>query len=159
MHWRHVRDHSRFFFELVLAGYGVAGIIAENRTMYVCLKIIGSAWMLWLAFDLRTLDAEVDLSKKIKIGFPRAFVQQFMNPKAWVMAVSGAGAFLPHLGSIHLDVFVYAASFGIIGFPSIITWLKAGDLIARMLTSARARTVTGYTLFALMLLSIATIWI
>ena len=84
---------------------------------------------------------------------------QFVNMKAWIMAISGASAFLPRSNNIHLNVFIYAISFGLVGIPSMIIWLTMGDVIAKIVKSKDASRILGYTMFSLMIVSIVTIWV
>lgn len=148
-----------FFLMLCSAGYGIAKIITSNPMAGLVLKIIGSLWMLYLAFVLRKLSVEVEPDKRVTIGFGEAFFMQFINLKAWVMAITGASAFLPQSNNIHLNVFVYAISFGLVGFPCMIIWLKMGDVIAKIIKSEKASEMLGYTMFSLMIVSIVTIWL
>jgi threonine/homoserine/homoserine lactone efflux protein len=148
-----------FFLMLCMAGYGIANIITRNPTASLVLKIVGSLWMLYLALLLRRLSVEVKPGEQATIGFGQAFFMQFVNLKAWIMAISGASAFLPQSNNIHLNVFVFAISFGLVGFPCMILWLKMGDVIAKMITSEKASQILGYTMFSLMIMSIVTIWI
>jgi threonine/homoserine/homoserine lactone efflux protein len=147
-----------FFLMLCSAGYGIAKIITSSPTAGLVLKIVGSLWMLYLAFVLRKLSIEAEPDKKAAIGFGQAFFMQFVNLKAWVMAISGASAFLPQSDNIHLNVFIYAISFGLVGFPCMLIWLKMGDVIAKIIKSEKASQMLGYTMFSLMIVSIATIW-
>jgi threonine/homoserine/homoserine lactone efflux protein len=148
-----------FFLMLCLAGYGIANIIMSSPTAGLVLKIVGSLWMLYLAFVLRKISVEVEPGEKAAIGFGQAFSMQFINLKAWVMAISGASAFLPQSNNIHLNVFVYAISFGLVGFPCMIIWLKMGDMIAKVTKSEKSSQILGYTMFLLMIISIITIWV
>jgi threonine/homoserine/homoserine lactone efflux protein len=147
-----------FFLMLCSAGYGISKIIMNNPTAGLVLKIVGSLWMLYLAFVLRKLSVDVEPDKKAAIGFGQAFFMQFVNLKAWIMAISGASAFLPQSDNIHLNVFIYALSFGLVGFPCMIVWLKMGDVIAKIIKSEKASQMLGYTMFSLMIVSIVTIW-
>jgi threonine/homoserine/homoserine lactone efflux protein len=148
-----------FFLMLCSAGYGIANIITNNPTAGLVLKIVGSLWMLYLAFVLRKLSVEIEPGKKAAIGFGQAFSMQFVNLKAWIMAISGASDFLPQSNNIHLNVFVYAISFGLVGIPCMVIWLKMGDVIAKIFKSEKASQILGYTMFSLMIVSIVTIWI
>ena len=148
-----------FFLMLCSAGYGIANIITHNPTAGLILKIVGSLWMLYLAFVLRKLSVEIEPEKKVVIGFGQAFAMQFVNLKAWVMAISGASAFLPQSNNIHLNVFVYAISFGLVGIPCMLIWLKMGDVIAKLFKSEKTSKMLGYILFSLMIISIVTIWL
>ena len=147
-----------FFLMLCSAGYGISKIIMNNPTAGLVLKIVGSLWMLYLAFVLRKLSVDVEPDKKAAIGFGQAFFMQFVNLKAWIMAISGASAFLPQSDNIHLNVFIYAISFGLVGIPCMIVWLKMGDVIAKIIKSEKASQMLGYTMFSLMIVSIVTIW-
>ena len=148
-----------FFLMLCSAGYGISKIITSSPTAGLILKIVGSLWMLYLAFLLRKISVEVEPDKKVAIGFGQAFFMQFVNLKAWIMAISGASAFLPQSNNIHLNVFIYAMSFGLVGFPCMILWLKMGDVIAKIIKSEKASQMLGYTMFFLMIVSVVTIWV
>ena len=115
--------------------------------------------MFYLALVLSRMNTEVELEKRPKIGFGYAFGQQFLNSKAWIMAISGAGAFMPRFSSIHVNVLLFAGIFAVVGIPSMFIWLKMGDVIARIIKSEKANRIVGYTLFFLMLVTIAMIWI
>jgi threonine/homoserine/homoserine lactone efflux protein len=93
------------------------------------------------------------------MGFYQGFFMQFVNPKAWIMAITGASAFLPNMGNIHLNVFVFAITFGIVGVPCMITWISFGDLISKLLKSERSNKILGWLLFVLMVLSIVMVWV
>jgi len=148
-----------FFIMLYLSGYGIAKIITSSHTGELFLKVIGSLWMFYLAFILSKLSTEIEVSKKPKIGFGQAFAQQFVNSKAWVIAITGASAFMPQFSNIHVNVFLFAIVFAVVGIPSMFVWLKMGDVIAKIIKSEKANRILGYTMFMLMLVSIATIWI
>jgi threonine/homoserine/homoserine lactone efflux protein len=147
-----------FFLMLCLSGYGIAKIITSSQTAEFILKLAGSLWMLYLAVVLSKFSTDIDSSAKPKIGFGQAFAQQFVNSKAWIMAISGASAFMPQFKSIHVNVLLFAGIFAIVGIPSMFVWLKLGDLIAKLITSERANRILGYTMFSLMIVTIATIW-
>jgi threonine/homoserine/homoserine lactone efflux protein len=148
-----------FFLMLFLAGYGIANIITSNPIAGLVLKIIGSLWMLYLAYILRKISVEIESREKAIIGFGQAFFMQFVNLKAWIMAITGASAFLPQSNNIHLNVFVYAISFGLVGIPCMFIWLKMGDLIAKIFKSEKSSETLGYVMFSLMIVSIITIWV
>ena len=147
-----------FFTMACIAGYGVAEIITQNQTYGLILKIVGSIWLFYLAIILSKLNSEIKTEKPVKLTFIQAYLLQFINPKAWIVAISGAGAFMPHLGSIHLNVFVLAISFNIVGAPCMLVWIKFGDIISKLIKSEKANRILGYSLFGLMMISIAMIW-
>jgi threonine/homoserine/homoserine lactone efflux protein len=144
---------------IYIAGYGIAELVTHNANIGLFLKVGGSLWLLYLAFVLSRLNSEIKTEKPVKISFMQAFVLQFVNPKGWVMAISSASAFMPHLGSIHLNVLALAVTFNLVGLPCMFIWVKFGDLISKLIRSEKANRTLGFTLFGLMLISIAMIWI
>jgi threonine/homoserine/homoserine lactone efflux protein len=147
-----------FFVLLYVSGYGIAEIITKNQTIGLVLKIISSIWLFYLAIVLSKLSSNISVNSNSKIGFYQGFFMQFINPKAWIMAITGASAFLPHLNNIHISVFVFAIIFGLVGVPCMISWILFGDLISRLLKSEKANRTLGIILFVLMIISIAMIW-
>jgi threonine/homoserine/homoserine lactone efflux protein len=148
-----------FTVMLYLAGYGIANIITSSRTAEMILKISGSAWMLYLAFVLRKISIKNKAEKKVMLGFGQAFAMQFVNVKAWVMAITGASAFMPQFTNIHLNVFIFVFTFAVVGVPSMFIWLKMGDLIARVIRSERSNRILGYVMFSLMTVTVILIWV
>ncbi len=143
---------------LYITGYGIGELIAQDAVIALVLKIISSLWLLYLGFVLSNLSSKINEVSVPKVGFFQGFFMQFVNPKAWIMAISGASAFLPHLSNIHLSVFVFTLSFGFVGVPCMIAWITLGDVISRFITSARAHRVIGIVLFLLMLVCVGMIW-
>lgn len=148
-----------FFVLLYASGYGIAEIITKNPTIGLVLKIISSIWLFYLAIVLSKLSTDISVDSNSKIGFYQGFFMQFVNPKAWIMAITGASAFLPHLDNIHISVFAFAITFGLVGVPCMILWISFGDLISRLLKSEKANRTLGIVLFVLMIISITMIWV
>ncbi len=147
-----------FTIMLYVSGYGIASLITANKTIGLGLKIASSAWLLYLAFMIKNMSSNNGDVYDTKFGFSHGFFMQFANPKAYIMAVSGASAFMPQLGNIHLNVSIFAFSFGLVGVPSMLAWLTFGDAISRFTKSSKAHAILGITLFLMMLMSILLIW-
>jgi threonine/homoserine/homoserine lactone efflux protein len=150
---------SGFLMLLYISGYGVAGIITANDTFKLIIKIVGSAWFLYLAIMVRNLAARTEQDKVAKLGFKEAFLMQFVNLKAWIMSIGAAGAFMPQTNNIHLNVFIFAIIFVVVGIPCMFIWATAGDLISKALTNQKGNKIVGNILFLLMLVSITFIWL
>ncbi len=148
-----------FFILLYASGYGIAELITKSAAIGLALKIISSVWLFYLAFVLSKLSSDISVESRAKIGFFQGLFLQFVNPKAWIMAITGAGAFLPHLENIHLSVFLFAITFGLVGVPCMISWILFGDLISKILRSEKANRALGLVLFVLMIMSIVMIWL
>jgi threonine/homoserine/homoserine lactone efflux protein len=150
-----------FFGFLVLlyaSGYGIAEIITRNPKIELILKIASSVWLFYLAIALSKLSTNVSEKSEPNIGFKEAFFMQFLNPKAWIMAITGASAFLPNFENMHLNVFVFAITFGLVGIPCMIAWIFFGEFISKILKTEKSNKILSIILFGIMLVSIMTIW-
>ncbi len=67
------------------------------------------------------------------MGFIGAALFQFINPKAWIMAVTGAAAFLPMVQPVGLAVLLLCAIFCAINFCCITVWAGTGAALRRYL--------------------------
>lgn len=143
---------------LYTSGYGIAGIITGNPTIHLVLKIISSIWLGYLAIKLRDVSVKTDISDT-PFEFHHGFLMQFVNPKAWIMAIGGAAAFLPRFQTIHLSVITFASIFSSIGIICMFLWVYFGSLFSKLLRSQRSNTILGNALSLLMLSSIVFIWL
>jgi len=144
---------------LYISGYGITAIITINHTVEIIFKIISSIWLFYLAIIMSKINTTGSNDSKHKIGIIPGFFMQFVNPKAWIMAIGGASAFLPHFHNIHWNVFVFTFTFGIAGIPCMISWVLFGDLFSKIIKSEKSNRILGYVLFLLMISCIIMIWI
>jgi threonine/homoserine/homoserine lactone efflux protein len=148
-----------FIVLLLISGYGISEIILKNPTVGLVLKIISSIWLLYLAFVLSKINIQLSNNSNAKIGFYQAFLMQFVNPKAWIVAISGASVFLPNLGNVNVNVLVFAFTFALVGVPCMIIWVKFGNLISIWLKSEKVNNILSLTIFTLMLSCIVLVWL
>ncbi|MDD5455580.1 MAG: LysE family translocator [Candidatus Margulisbacteria bacterium] len=146
-----------FFTLLCVTGYGVGSLITQNIYLAMILKIAGSFWLLYLGYSMMHLNINPDITYK-NLGLKEGYLLQFVNPKGWIMAVSGAGAFMPHFGNLHVNVLIFAGIFALVGIPSMLSWVYLGDSISRLIKSKKANKILGWGLFLLMILSVVMIW-
>jgi len=150
---------SGFIVLLFISGYGISEVIMRSPTVALILKIISSAWLLYLAFVLSKISTNTDTDSHPKIGYLHGLFMQFVNPKAWIVSISGASAFMPQLANTHTSVAVFAFIYAGIGIPCMITWVMFGGLISKWLKSERTHKIVGYSIFSLMLVSVVMVWL
>jgi threonine/homoserine/homoserine lactone efflux protein len=95
--------------------------------MHIVLKVVGAAYLSYLAYKIAS--APVTGSNEIE-GRPFSFIQaaafQWVNPKAWVLAV-GATVTYTTLGEGYvLQVITIGLIFLLFGAPCIMLWLWGG---------------------------------
>ncbi|NIZ14971.1 LysE family translocator [Phaeobacter sp. HF9A] len=138
-----------FVFMVILVGAGLAQIFELLPVTYTLLKIGAVAYLLFLAWKIahagpvRAGDAS---------GRPMTFLQavafQWVNPKAWAMALTAVSAYAPAQNI--WAILMVALIFGAIDAPVVISWTLIGQQMARVLTSAKRLMLFNWTMAALL---------
>ena len=130
-----------FTLMVLLVGIGLVQIFEAFPVSYTLLKVVSLTYLLYLAWKIAT--AAPASSDADKTGTPMTFIQaalfQWVNPKAWTMALTAVSVYSPS-HSLTAVAFV-AGVFGAINFPCIGVWTTMGQQLQRVLTNPmRLRT-------------------
>src|SRR5262245_41235166 len=75
-----------FAILVVLSGLGLAGLVHTEPRLQAALKFGGGAYLLYLAWCIFRAKRGKGAAQARPIGFVRALLLQFLNPKGWVFA-------------------------------------------------------------------------
>lgn len=144
---------------LALCALGIGSLILAMPTLHIALKVIGSAYLLWLAWQLRRIVFHHNTAgDEHPFGFAGAALFQFVNPKAWVMAVTGVAAFLPAVQPVGWAIALFCLVFCAVNLPCISVWAGTGAALRRYLTQPKWHRVFCIVMVILTLYSAAAIW-
>ena len=90
------------------------------------------------------------------LKFYEAALFQFINPKAWVVALTAATAFFPSGENFIIGTIFVAGTAPFVCFPSICIWALFGSSIKLIIKNTRVKKVIEY-LLALLLVVTAVI--
>ncbi|WP_245239263.1 LysE family translocator [Methylobacterium platani] len=133
-------------FPAMLVVLGTAGLpLLTDPRVHAVLKWVGAAYLLRLAWAIARADpdpaepgAKAGASGR-PLGFVRAALFQWVNPKAWIIA---AGALATYTGGAEgaslAATLGLAALFGIVALPCIALWTLIGVGTARVLRTRQA---------------------
>jgi threonine/homoserine/homoserine lactone efflux protein len=144
------------FPAMILAvGLGIAQVFDLYPSLHTALKIVGACYLTYLAYRIATAPVSSDA---VRAGKPLTFLQaaafQWVNPKAWVMAV-GAIVTYTSIGNDYLgEVIAITALFFVIGAPCIWLWLWLGASLQRILRSPQAIRIFNRSMAALLIASL-----
>lgn len=142
-----------FTVMLLLVGAGLIRVFDEWPLAHDVLKVVSVAYLLWLAWKIATATGPAEGRAG---GRPMTFLQaaafQWVNPKAWAMALTAITAYAPDRGM--LAIVVVALIFGAINLPSVSTWTLVGQQMARFLTSHARRRTFNWTMATLLIASL-----
>lgn len=141
-----------FLFMVLLVGIGLGEVIGRSPILYTLLRAACGAYVLWLAFNIarsRSLGPAGEERVAAPIGFFKAALLQWVNPKAWTAALVVNVAYaapddpLPGLARV-------IAVFAVVNIPSIGTWALCGASLRRMLATGRRIVVFNAAMAALL---------
>lgn len=139
-------------------GAGLVQIFDAYPVSYTVLKTASVAYLLWLAWKIATAAGvrEADVRGR-PLTFLQAAAFQWVNPKAWVMALTAIAAYAPDR-SLWAILWV-ALVFGAINLPSVSSWTLLGQQMARLLRAPRQRIVFNWIMAGLLVASlIPVLW-
>ena len=152
----HMLGVSLGFMLLVLAvGLGLGQLFQRWPLLHALLAWGGATYLLYLAWKIARSVAPSDSGAAP--GKPFTFVQapafQWINPKAWIMAITAIGTYIPQedfLGNLLL----LAPLFALVNGPSVGLWTVAGSLLRKLLQDSRKRRLFNHGMAMLLVLSL-----
>ncbi|MBL8562477.1 MAG: LysE family translocator [Gemmobacter sp.] len=123
----------------LLVGLGVAGVIFAWPLADLVLRTLSVVYMLWLAWKIARAGGPGEgRAGDRPMSFVAAAAFQWVNPKAWAMALGAIALYAPDQSLAALAL--VAGVFGLVNLPTVSLWAAAGQGLRRVLTSpARLR--------------------
>jgi threonine/homoserine/homoserine lactone efflux protein len=142
-----------FSLMVLLVGVGLVGVFEAFPRVHVVLKVAGAVYLLWLAWKIATAAAPGEgRSGGRPMTFAEAALFQWVNPKAWAMALTAVTLYVPDrsFGA----VVVIAAIFGAINLPSVSLWTVLGQGVRKFLANRRWLRLFNGAMAILLILSV-----
>lgn len=147
-----------FSVMVLLVGLGLAQLFVRFPVAHTILKLVSVLYLLWLAWKIATAAApRAGAGRGRPFTFWQAAAFQWVNPKAWAMALTAVTVYAPGQGAWAMAM--VACVFGIINLPSVSVWTVLGQQLRRLLTSpARLRAFNGTMAVALIASLYPVLW-
>lgn len=124
-----------FLVLLLAVGLGLGAVLTAFPALHTVLKIAGSAYPLYLAWKIATSRSMG--GKSGAGGQPLRFIDaaafQWVNPKAWVMAITAMAVYTDPARPF-LSVVLIAVAFAAVNLPSVSTWAGFGTALRGFLS-------------------------
>ncbi|MBZ9675935.1 LysE family translocator [Mesorhizobium sp. ES1-1] len=132
----HMLGISIGFLVLLLAvGFGLGAVLAAFPALHNALKIAGGAYLLYLAWKIamsRSLSGRGEADAR-PMRFIEAAAFQWVNPKAWVMAIT-AMAVYTNPDHPFISVALISMAFAAVNLPSVSIWAGFGTALRGFLS-------------------------
>lgn len=127
---------------MVAAGYGLGALLLAAPPLRIALTAAGVLYMLWLAWKLAHSAQLGQANGRMDIGFLQGVLLQFVNIKAWMLALTLASGWvlggidrpLDHQGQRLAQV---CAVMLVFAFASNLSYALVGSVLRRWLSEGR----------------------
>lgn len=142
-----------FMVMMLMTGAGLGQVFELYPISYLILKVVSVLYMLWLAWKIANA---APIQKSTAAGKPMTFMQaaafQWVNPKAWAMALTAITVYVADGGlwMLALSAFCFSA----VNLPSVGIWTVLGQQMARFLTNPARLRVFNWTMAGLLIASL-----
>ena len=145
-----------FAFMALLVGIGLARVFELYPVLKLILKVLAVVYMLYLAWKIANAAAPeaVDGAGK-PFTFLQAAAFQWVNPKAWAMALTAVTVYAPNQD--FAVIVVVAVVFSAVNLPSVTFWALLGQQAQRILTNQRRLQMFNITMAILLLGSLYSV--
>lgn len=143
------------FGSLLLAcGFGLGALLETVPSLYLALKIAGGLYLLYIAWSIaRSRTLGEGRSSARPMGFVAAALFQWVNPKAWVMAISSMAAFSDPSRPV-FSVLVITGAFVALALPCQGSWTLFGAVLRTWLSDPRRLKWFNITMAVLLVISL-----
>jgi threonine/homoserine/homoserine lactone efflux protein len=139
--------------QIGLTCFGLANLFLIYPQIQFYMKILCFIYLLYLSW---TMIGAFSLVKK-KTGRPLRFYEaslfQFINPKAWSIAVAVASGFFPTEENIFIGVAFVTITAAAICFPTICLWALFGSGIRNFIHNIKVKIIMEYCLALMLVLT------
>ena len=142
---------------VVVVGLGVAGPLAAHPGLHSALRWVGGAWIFWIAWTIARAGSVALPSgpgRAAPMGFMAAALFQWVNPKAWVLAVATTTTYASPGGGLAGQILIFAALFAVLSIPCTLLWSLLGAGAGRVLRSPVELRAFNVVMAALLVLSV-----
>lgn len=142
-------------FMVAMVGIVLLRVFETYPVLNIVLKVLSATYMLWLAWKIANA---VPPEAKEVTGKPFTFLQaaafQWVNPKAWFMAITAISAYAPQDRGIVVGSVIVAVIFAAVNLPSVTVWAWMGVQVRRWLGTARRLRVFNVSMAVLLVVSL-----
>lgn len=147
---------------IVAFGFGLGEVLRRAPWLHELVRYAGAAFLLYLAWRIAAAAGPARAEAKRPLTLFEAAAFQWVNPKAWTVALGTVAAFTtPGLGfsAFLAEIGLIALISGAIAFASLAVWCLFGIVIAAALADAGRRRLFQYALAGLLASSVLFLFV
>ncbi len=142
-----------FVVMLLSVGFGLGSLFAAYPAAQAALKIVGVAYLLWLAWRIANAAPADPSTRSRPLKFIEAALFQWVNPKG-LLAVFGAMSIFIRPEEAVSDVLTMALVFFAVSIGAVLTWTVFGTALGSFIRDRRKLRIFNIAMALLLVASI-----
>ena len=139
--------------QIGLTCFGLANLFLIYPQVQFYMKILCFLYLIYLGWKMIGSFSSIKKETGRPLKFYEASLFQFINPKAWSIAVTVASGFFPSKENIFIGVAFVTITAAVICFPTISLWALFGSGLRRFINNAKIKKTIEYLLALLLVLT------
>ena len=140
-------------FQIGLTCFGLANLFLIYPQIQFYMKILCFLYMIYLSWKMLGSFSVVKKETGKPLKFYEASLFQFINPKAWSIAVTVASGFFPTEENIFIGVMFVVITAAIINLPTCSLWALFGSGLRKFINDTKIKKIIEYLLALLLILT------
>lgn len=150
-----------FAILMASAVFGLGSIVAQWPWLVTVVKMFGAAWLAWMSvrYLITGIQGTVAANDASAVPIARPFrfyegvLFQWVNPKALILVLSAAGAYIAIAESTVERAMIIVGVFFLAGLLSCSLWMISGDALNRYMSTGRSARYVSLGMGMLILLT------
>ena len=137
-------------FQIGLTCFGLGNLFLIYPQIQFYMKILCFLYLLYLSWKMIGSFNMIEKETGRPLKFYEASLFQFINPKAWSIAITVASGFFPTEENIFIGITFVTITAAVICFPSICVWALFGSGLRKFVKNLKIKKITEYLLAILL---------
>ena len=141
------------FIQITLVCYGLGNVFIKFPQIQFYMKFLCFFYLLYLSWKML---GSISVTKK-ETGRPLKFYEaslfQFINPKAWTVAIAAVSGFFPSDENFFVATMFLAVTAPFVCIPSISLWALFGNSLRIFVSNTKTKKIIEYILAILLILT------
>ena len=139
--------------QIGLTCFGLANLFILYPEVQFYMKILCFLYLIYLSWKMIGSFSMIQKETGRPLKFYEAALFQFINPKAWSIAITVASGFFPSESNIIIGVFFVTITAAVICFPTISLWALFGSALRKFVNNQKTKKIVEYMLALLLFLT------
>ena len=140
-------------FQIGLTCFGLANLFLIYPQVQFYMKVLCFLYLLYLGWKMIGSFSSIQKKTGRPLRFYEASLFQFINPKAWSIAVTVASGFFPSEENIFIGIVFVTITAAIINLPTCSLWALFGSGLRKFINNQKTKKIIEYLLAVLLVLT------